>query len=407
MICRMCKSAQLYKFLDLGFMPPADEFLRKEQLHYPRTYYPLEALLCLQCGLAQLSHVVSPEQLYRHDYPYEASITRTGREHFARFARETVHRFQLCENDLVIDIGSNVGVLLSHFKAQNTRILGVDPATNIVRIAEKNGIPTLNELFEADLARKIISEHGRAAVITATNCFAHINDLDDFMRGIDSLLTPRGVLIIEAPHFLELVRNLQYDTIYHEHLSYLSLKPLRPFFAGYGMEVFDVQKKIIHGGSFRIFIGRKGQYPVSSAVKRCLQEEKAFSLHTKSVIDRFARAVQKNRSDLLWLLHKLKHQGKRIVAVSAPAKGMTLLNYCRLGPELLDFVTEKSTLKIGRFTPGYHIPVVPDSELLEHRPDYALLLAWNFAKEIISNLGEYRRLGGRFILPIPTPRIVK
>ncbi len=406
MICRMCRSENLYKFLDLGFMPPADEFLRKEQLRYPRAYYPLDVLMCRSCGLSQLGYVVSPEILYRHDYPYEASTTRTGREHFAKFAAQAVARFGLGGKDLVIDVGSNVGVLLSNFKANGTRILGIDPAANIVRIAEKNGIPTLNELFSADLASKIRGEHGKASMITASNCFAHINDLVDFVKGLDVLLTSEGVFVMEAPHFQTLIENLEYDTIYHEHLSYLSLKPMIPFFKKHGLEVFDVEKQNIHGGSFRVFVGRKGKHKIEARVAQVLAGEKKSGLHSEKVLRKFAADVEKNRAELLWLLRDLKHKGKSIVAVSAPAKGMTLLNYCKIGNETLDFVTEKSTLKIDRFTPGSHIPVLPDSELLKRKPDYALLLAWNFAPEIMANLKEYVKKGGRFIIPIPRPRIV-
>ncbi|MBI4678725.1 MAG: class I SAM-dependent methyltransferase [Elusimicrobia bacterium] len=406
MICRMCKSEDLRKFLDLGFMPPADEFLRREQLAYPSTYYPLEVMLCRSCGLSQLSYVVSPEVLYRHDYPYEASVTRTGQEHFARFASEVTKRFELGSGDLVLDIGSNVGVLLANFKVNGTRILGVDPAANIVRIAERNGVPTLNEFFSSHLAEKIRAEHGRVSVAAASNCFAHINDLDDLMRGLDSLLTPEGVFIIEAPHFLELVRDIEYDTIYHEHLSYISLKPLGPFFRKFGMEVFDIRKQRIHGGSFRVFAGRKGRHKVEASVSKCLKDEKAYGIHEEPVLRRFADAVRRNRRELLGMLLALKREGKRLVAVSAPAKGMTLLNYCRITRDILDFVTEKSALKIGRFTPGEHLPVLPDSELLRRKPDYALLLAWNFSEEIISNLREYRKRGGKFIIPIPKPRII-
>jgi len=406
MICRMCRSENLYQFLDLGFMPPADEFLRQEQLRYPRAYYPLDVWMCRGCGLAQLGYVVSPEILYRHDYPYEASTTRTGREHFAKFAGEAVKRFGLGGSDLVIDVGSNVGVLLSNFKANGTRILGIDPAANIVRIAEKNGVPTLNELFSADLAAKVRGEHGQASMITASNCFAHVNDLYDFVKGLDVLLTQNGVFVMEAPHFQTLLENLEYDTIYHEHLSYLALGPMVPFFKKLGFEAFDVHKQNIHGGSFRVFVGRKGRHKVEPAVAKTLKEEDKAGLHSEKKLRQFAKDVEKNRAELLWLLRDLKHKGKSIVAVSAPAKGMTLLNYAKIGGETLDFVTEKSALKIGRFTPGSHIPVLPDSELFKRKPDYALLLAWNFAPEIMANLKEYVKGGGRFIIPIPKPRIV-
>lgn len=407
MFCRMCKSEELAQFLDLGFTPPADQFLRKEQLRDPEVHYPLGAMICRECGLAQLSHVVSPEVLYRHDYPYESSLTSTGQQHWTEFARTVVERLALGSDDLVVDVGSNVGVLLEAFSASGTRILGVDPASNIVRIAERRGIETLNEFFSVDVAQEILDTKGHATVITGTNVFAHVDDLDSFMAAVDLLLNDRGVLIIEAPYFVNLVNHLEYDTIYHEHLSYLSVKPLVRFFARFGMEVVDVEQRDIHGGSFRVYVARANRMPISPVVAELARQEEEMGIHTLPVLSKFAHAVNENRRELTWLLHTLKREGKKVVAVSAPAKGMTLLNFCRIGPETLDFVTEKSTLKIGRFTPGMHIPVVPDSALLEEKPDYALLLAWNFASEIMQNLQAYRDSGGKFILPIPHARIIE
>jgi len=402
----MCKSSQLNQFLDLGFTPPADSFLRKEQLREPEVYYPLEVLSCSDCGLAQLSYVVSPEILYRHDYPYEASLTRMGRRHWDEFARSTTEAFDLGKQDLVVDVGSNVGVLLECFRSRGTRILGVDPASNIVRIAERRGVETINEFFNLDVAQFIARSEGQPTVVTATNVFAHIDDLDAFMAAVEALLNRKGIFIFEAPYFANLVDSLQYDTIYHEHLSYLSVRPLIGFFARFGMEVFDVQERDIHGGSFRVHVARKGHRQVLPVVANMLAREETLALHTTPVLSRFAQAVEKNRADLRWLLHSLQREGRRLAGVSAPAKGMTLLNYCHIGRETLDFVTEKSTLKIGRFTPGTHIPVLPDSELLRQMPDYAVLLAWNFAEEIMENLKEYRNQGGKFIIPIPQPRVV-
>jgi len=406
MICRMCKSRTLKQFLDLGFTPPADQFRRKEQLHEPVVFYPLEVMLCTDCGLVQLSHVVSPEILYRHDYPYESSVTRTGHAHWSEFAKTTTERLNLNSNDLVVDIGSNVGVLLEAFRSNGTKILGVDPASNIALIAQKRGVETINEFFGPDLAKKIVEDMGQATVITATNVFAHVDDLDTFMQAIITLLKDHGVFIFEAPYFVNLVKNLEYDTIYHEHLSYLSVKPLIPFFKRFGLEVVDIQQRDIHGGSFRVWVSRIGNMPVSLVVDELVKNEDEIGIHQIETLDKFALAVQQNRQDLLWLLRQLKHEGKRIAGVSAPAKGMTLLNYSRIGTETLDFVSEKSTLKIGRFTPGTHIPVVSDEELIEQSPDYALLLAWNFASEIMENLKEFKNKGGKFIIPIPNPRVI-
>ncbi len=407
MICRMCKSSSLTNFLDLGFTPPADQFLRREQLREPETYFPLEVMLCNGCGLAQLNYVVSPEILYRRDYPYESSLTRTGRLHWNEFAQTVTQRFGLGSKDLVVDIGSNVGVLLEAFRANGTRVLGVDPASNIVRIADKRGIETVNEFFSINVAKQITAAKGRASVITATNSFAHIDDLDGLVEAVKILLAPSGVFIIEAPYFLNLVNGLQYDTIYHEHLSYLSVKPLDTFFKRLGMEILDVEQRDIHGGSFRVYVAREGQMPVSGEVEALKKTEEEAGIHTIESLRGFRERVEVNRRDLMWLLRQLKHGGRRIAGVSAPAKGMTLLNYCRIGMETLDFVTEKSTLKIGRFTPGTHIPVVPDESLMEQMPDYALLLAWNFADEIMHNLAPYRGNGGRFIIPIPVPHLVE
>jgi SAM-dependent methyltransferase len=403
----MCHGTELSQFLDLGFTPPADQFLRRDQLNEPEISYPLRVAVCTSCGLVQLTHVVSPEILYRHDYPYEASITRTGQKHWEEFATTIVNRFQLGAGDLVVDIGSNVGVLLDAFRSAGTRILGVDPASNIVRIAEKRGVETINEFFNPDVARNIVAEKGAASIITGTNVFAHVDDLDAFMSAIDILLSPKGVFIFEAPYLVNLIKNLEYDTIYHEHLSYLSAKPLGAFVKRFGMQVFDIQERDIHGGSFRVFISREGQVPVSPVVEEFVAREEAMGLYDLAKLRDFSVAVESNRQELTWLLRRLKHEGRRICAVSAPAKGMTLLNYCRIGTETLDFVTEKSSLKIGRVTPSAHIPVVPDEELLGKKPDYALLLAWNFAEEIMENLKDYSRAGGKFIIPIPYPRLVE
>lgn len=402
----MCEGPNLRRFLDLGSTPPANHFLRADQLTEAEALYPLQVLMCDDCGLAQLSDCVPPEILYQRDYPYEASTTRAGREHWARFARTVAHDLAMEPGQLVVDIGSNVGALLATFRGCGMAVQGVDPARNIVETARARGIDTICGFFGEEAARQIVDDKGRASLITATNVFAHVGDLVAFMGAVERLLAPRGVFVLEAPYFANLVAYTEYDTIYHEHVSYLSMRPLAAFFARFGMEVFDVRQVEIHGGSFRVFVARRGTRAVSLEVARLVEQEAETGLHTRPVLDAFARAVQQSRRDLLWLLEQIKADGKRIVAVSAPAKGMTLLNCCGIDGTILDFVTEKTELKIGRYTPGTHIAVVPDARLLDLQPDYALLLAWNFADEIMTNLDEYRQRGGRFIIPIPTPRIV-
>jgi len=405
MKCRACGADRFGLIVDLGFTPAADGFLSAAQLDVPELTFPLRLCRCVECGFFQLDHVVAPEILYQSDYPYESSITQTGLLHWRGMAERIVTRFGLGEKDLAVDIGSNVGVLLRAFQDRGLRVQGVDPAPNIVEIAVKGGIDTECAFFGREAVERILSSKGKARVVTGTNVFAHVADLNALVDAVQALLTDDGVFVIEAPHACTLFEHLEYDTIYHEHLSYISLTPLMAFFERHDMSVIDVEQLPIHGGSLRIYVG-KGRHAPSANVGTLLARERLMLAADGELVTSFAGRVEANRASLSWLLHSLKHEGKRLVAVSAPAKGMTLLNYAGIGRNLLDFVTEKSKLKVGRFTPGGHIRVVPDSELLEQRPDYALLLAWNFADEIMKNLDAYRRAGGRFIVPIPEPRIV-
>ncbi len=406
MLCRICQSENLTKFLNLGGTPLADDFLSPDRLKEPEVYYPLEVFICNDCSLVQLGYVVPPEILFQRDYPYVSSTTKTGVEHFHSLAKEACSRFGLSSNDLVVDIGSNVGVLLQGFKNGGADVLGVEPAEHICEIARSNGIETVNAFFSEELALEIVKTKRRARIITGTNVVAHINDHHALVRALDKLLTERGVFIFEAPYLVNLIDNLEYDTIYHEHLSYLTVKPILKLFRMFGMDIFDVKEVSIHGGSLRYFVARQNDYPVSRNVNRLLELENRRKICKIDTCKNFAKSVEKNRDELTWMLKSLKHEGKRIAAVSAPAKGMTLLNYCKIGPEILDFVTEKAPLKVGKYTPGTHIPVLPDSELIRRMPDFALLLAWNFADEIMKNLNDYRKAGGKFIIPIPKPQIV-
>ena len=403
--CRMCKSNNMLKFLDLGFSALSDNFLTVEQLGQPEIFYPLTVHSCLDCGLCQLGYVVPPELMFNEDYPYDSSTTKTGREHFTKMGVDICDRFNLKPNSFVIDVGSNAGVLLSGFKSKGMRVLGIEPSSKLANVAIKNGIDSIIEFFSKKLVKKILDDYGKVSVITGTNVFAHIDDLDDFMIAADSLLVEDGIIIIEAPYLLRLIENLEYDTIYHEHLSYLSVKPMIEFCKKFGFEVFDTEEQIIHGGTLRYFIGRKDKRKVSQNVSNYLKIEDMQKMYSEKKLQDFARSVKDHRKALLQLLHELKINGKKIVAISAPAKGNTLLNYCKIDSEILDYVTERNPLKVGKFTPGMHIPVYSD-EKLEDQPDYALILAWNFADEIIQNNSKYREKGGKFIIPIPKLVIV-
>ncbi len=405
-LCRMCKSSSLTMYLDLGHTPPADQFRTKEELDLPEIWYPLQVLLCEECGLSQLSHVVDPRVLYQHDYPYESSTTATGKMHWDDFAKKVSERLALPADSLVVDVGSNVGTLLQSFGVLGMRMIGVDPAPNIAHIANEAGVTTYNDFYGVSVAERIKAEHGQAAVIVGANVFAHIDNLDAVMEASLTLLAPGGAFIFESPYFGNLVDHMEYDTIYHEHLSYLSLAPVVRFASRFGLEVFAVEESEIHGGAFRVYMARNGEHPIDLSVQAFLTRETEMHLNELTTLKAFANRVVENKKALIGLIEKLRAQGKDIVAVSAPAKGMTLLNYCGITSAHLSFATEKSQLKIGRYTPGGHIPIVPDSELISRSPDYALLLAWNFAPEIMKNNSAFRERGGKFIIPIPEPHII-
>ena len=405
-ICRMCKSNQLHKFLDLDFSALSDNFLKEDQLEEPEIFFPLTVYTCLDCGLCQLGYVVSPELMFNENYPYDSSTTKTGTAHFTNMGKSITKRFNLKSNSLIIDVGSNSGVLLNGFKSQKMKVLGIEPSSNIAKIAIDNNIDTIIDFFSSKLTNKIIKQYGNASIITATNVFAHIHDLDDFMKTCDSILLDNGIIVIEAPYLLHLIENLEYDTIYHEHLSYISVNPIDKFCKKFNFELFDIEEHEIHGGTLRYFIGRKNKQKISKNISKFLKLESDKQLYSEKTLKFFSESVKNHRNHLQQLLYDLKKNGKKIVGISAPAKGNTLLNYCKIGPELLDYVTERNPLKIGKYTPGMHIPVFSDDELLKEQPDYALILAWNFADEIIKNNSEYQNNGGKFIIPIPKPIII-
>jgi len=404
--CRMCKSNNIQKFLDLGFSALSDNFLTTEQLEEVEKQFPLTVHLCSNCGLCQLGYVVPPELMFNKDYPYDSSTTKSGRDHFTKMGIDICEKFNLKQNSLIIDVGSNSGVLLSAFKSKGMKVLGIEPSSKLANIAIEKGIDSIIEFFSNKLVKKILDDYGKVSVITGTNVFAHIDNLDDFMTTANSLLVDDGIIVIEAPYLLHLIENMEYDTIYHEHLSYLSVKPMVKFFEKFGFEIFDIKEQIIHGGTLRYFISRKNKKEITEEVSNYLHNEDEKELYSGEKLNEFANLVKNHRSTLLQLLNDLKNDGKKIVAISAPAKGNTLLNYCKIDSKILDYVTERNPLKIGKFTPGMHIPVYSDEKLLEDQPDYALILAWNFAEEIIRNNSNYQERGGKFIIPIPKLRIV-
>jgi SAM-dependent methyltransferase len=408
MNCRFCKSSELILYLDLGFSPLGNRFLTKEELQKPEIYYPLQVYFCKTCKLSQLGYVPLPNVVYNEEYAYEAGITKLRRDHHFEMAKSICEKFHIPKDSLVVDIGSNVGVLLEGFKSQGMKVIGVDASNNVAEIARKKGIETITGFFGYQIGKEILNEkHNKAKIISATNVFAHINDYPDFMRGVNELLSDDGIFVFQVHYFMDLVDKLQYDMIFHEHILFETIKPLKTFFEKIDMDLFDVERHEIDGGTIRCFVCKKNKMPISSKITQLLKEEEEKGLHSIDKLNEFAEKVKQHREELINFLNDLKKQGKRIAAVSMPAKGVALLNYCKIDTRLIDFATEKSSLKIGKYAPGSHISIVPDKKLLENKPDYAIVLAWNFEKEIIANNKEFVDLGGKFIVPIPHPRIVE
>ena len=406
--CRICKGTNLIKYLDLGKVPLVNRYVPKSEVDKEDQKFPLEITLCNDCALSQLSVIVDPKVMYTN-YFYRSSISKTFRDHCFELAKDSVNRFNLKENDLIVDIASNDGCALKEFKKFGVKVLGIDPAKNLAELAIKEGVPTITEFWNEETAKKVLEQHGEASIITAMNVFAHVHDLDSFINGVKILIKGSGVFALEFPYLLNFVNKNEFDTTYHEHLSYFLVKPLIHLFKRHGMEIFDIEKFTIHGGCIRVYIKKETNKSVkvnSDAIKWLLELEKDLGLYNVTTYINFSNDVEKIRNDLLDLLIKLKNQGKIIAAYGASAKGNILTNYCNISNELISYVIDDTPEKQGYFTPGNHIPIVNSSYLKEQKPDYLLLLAWNFADELIAKTQEYKNSGGRYIIPIPNVRIV-
>jgi hypothetical protein len=407
MQCRSC-GAEVRSFLDLGSTPLANSFLKKDQLDAAEPSFPLEVGFCENCTLVQLMHTVPPEDIFR-DYVYVTSTSSSITEHFHALARDAVSRFGLTEDDLVVEIGSNDGTLLHGFEPYGVRTIGIEPATNIADIARASGVDTINEFFEPGIARHVREEEGPASFMVGCNVVAHIPDLNGTMEGVAALLADEGVFQVEAPYLLELLERAEFDTVYHEHFFYFSLTALAHVMARHGLRIFDVELfPDVHGGSIRASVCRAGAaYDQTERAREAFAREEAAGVRDFTTYADFAARVAGIRDSLLRMLGDLRREGARVAGYGAAAKGNTLLNYCGIGPDLLDYVADKNPLKQGLYTPGMHLPVVEASRLAQDRPDYTLILAWNMADEIVAEQSEYRARGGRFIRPIPEPAEVE
>ncbi len=404
--CRACLSRKLEKVFGLGPTPLANAFLKAEDVDREEYFYPLDVYFCHDCTMLQLGHIVDSKVLFS-DYVYVSSTSPVFIAHFEQFAQHVSSKFELPKDALVVDLGSNDGILLKPFKKLGYRVLGVEPAKKIAKSAERDGVPTVPEFFSIDVAKQIVKKYGHAHVMTATNVFAHIDDLDEVIKGIKTILHRDGVYIIEAPYLIDFIEKRYFDLVYHEHMSYWSLASLSAIFKRFDMEVFDVEKVAAHGGSVRVYVKKKeGKFKRTTAVGKFLQEEKKKKLHKIETYTTYSNEILKNRMKLIKLLTTLKLEGKTIAAYGAPAKGNTILNFFGIGPELIDFIIDDSPWKQGLFSPGKRISVVPSEELYKQKPDYLLILAWNFAPSIMKNHEKYKNRGGHFIVPVPVPKIV-
>jgi len=406
--CRFCTAPVSRTMVDLGMSPLSNAYLRPEQLGAMERFYPLHALVCERCFLVQLGEFESPERIFS-DYAYFSSYSQSWLDHARDYSEMITDRLALDHGSYVVEIASNDGYLLQNFTARGIPVLGVEPAANVAEVAVQRGVPTLVRFFGAATAEELVREGRRADLIVGNNVLAHVPALNDFVAGLGILLDPEGVITLEFPHLMRLLEENQFDTIYHEHFSYLSLITVETVFAAHGLTIFDVEELPTHGGSLRIYARHAADEsrPVSRNVGELKAREEAFGLTRIDTYSAFDERVKATKRALLQFLLSAKAEGKRVVGYGAAAKGNTLLNFCGIRTDFLDYVVDRSPHKQGLFLPGTHIPIFAPERIGETRPDYVLILPWNLRAEIMEQMAGIREWGGRFVVPIPEVRVVE
>jgi len=393
--------------VDLGKSPLCESFLTAERLEAMEPFFPLHVRVCERCWLAQLPSFVPPEEIFE-EYAYFSAYSDSWVEHARRYVDLITDRIGLTSDSLVVEIASNDGYLLQHFVPKGIAVLGIDPAANVAKAAEERGVPTLVDFFGRNLAQRLVTERGHADLVLGANVLAQVPDLNDFVAGVSVLLAPDGTTTFEFPHLARLLEGVQYDTIYHEHFSYFSLTTIRKVFAAHGLDVIDVEELPSHGGSLRVYGAHaEAAHEPSAVVADLLEREEAEGLLDPERYRRFADDVVESKRALLELLIELKRNGKQVVGYGAPGKGNTLLNYCGIRTDFLDYTVDRNPYKHGRFTPGTHIPILPPEQIAETRPDAILILPWNLAREIAEQLDYTKEWGASLIVPIPTATVLE
>lgn len=401
--CQVCSSTKLYSIIFLGYLPPVNAMPLINEVPREQQSFPANMLYCQKCHLVQLGLIVDPVILFPKSYPYTSSTTKVLRQNFAELYRECVKFIPLEKEDLIIDIGSNDGNLLNNFKKDH-KVLGITPET-IGKIAIKNGVPTIIDYFSTRVANKVSKKYGKAKIVTLTNAFAHIENVHELVENIRKLMKSNGVFISESHYLLPLIKTVQYDTIYHEHLRYYSLTSLINLLKMHDLEVFHAKEIPSHGGSIRVYAAKPGIYKINQSVKKLILKEKNIVTSIKS-FEEFKSKVILSKLKLNSLLYKLKKRGAKIYGVSAPSRGTTLASYVGLDNGILDYIVEvKGSYKTGKYLPGTLIPVVDEAKLIQDQPEYALLFSWHIANELIPKLKE-KGYKGKFIVPLPLPKII-